>query len=919
MVARRKIADVAEPSETDVVTDVRRGVELPAESYYLAPWRKLPPLPRPAAAPFDHADCLRRLGRVKPADDGGREWEAAGLPPAMAPEEADFWLLAMVHWCEGRGRADVLRALQATTFTGRVAYPKALELFRQPRRTPPPLMALALANLLGPDRFLDSLLNGEFKMSDTVYYSRNVTELALLQGAWQHVQPYLSDAETAALRETVRPRLKPDLWPKQFNDPLALPYHLAALLGMHEEVWQLVRTWQFADRDPARNVLNYHGPLLVLLGLRDPGVFSAKVRELGLALHSRFDMRAWFAMTGAAGVGYAAEQVLRSRGGNRVLVEEFSRVADPAAARPMLAFRVKGKHPAVARGWLDRHLGSAVAGLLPSAGGRDKISLAAADHLRDLAKRGYGWVIERELPALDGATAARVRRLVLDRPERVVPELAAADEPDWLRKELVGWPPRFTAPEWLGVATLPPVLLDGYRFGRRHVEALVAEAKHAWRGGEDSLVGPAAPFAAALRRHADPASLDAFAVALFERWLAEKTTSKDGWVLPLAGRLGGDACVDAIVPRLRRWPGTASARRIKDAMTALRAIGSDYAVAQHTQLGRGHPNPRYREFALAELDLAAAERGLSPDQLEDRCVPDLGLARGGPVIDFGPRRFRLAIGANLQAVATDERGKPHAALPTPRKSDDPVLVAEGREAFRRMKTQVSEVVGLVCERLERGLIHGRRWDLVDFEQYIVKHPIAGAVARRLVWGWYAADGSLAGTFRVTAEGEFADAADRAATPGASQIGLVHPVLRTAEERSAWLDLLADYELVQPFPQLGRRVFDLSEADRNAKLVESFNAKGIPGVVLHRSARHDGWRQDGGCVRRAFPAAGVTAVAQVIGWDRRELKGCVFISGVAAVTPFDPAAALSLSQVCPVVRCEVFADLDAWAKAAGQPL
>ena len=80
-------------------------------------------------------------------------------------------------------------------------------------------------------------------------------------------------------------------------------------------------------------------------------------------------------------------------------------------------------------------------------------------------------------------------------------------------------------------------------------------------------------------------------------------------------------------------------------------------------------------------------------------------------------------------------------MPTPRKTDDAVLVAEAREAFREAKAQAADVVANVCRRFERGLVHQRRWPAEDFDKFVVRHPVAGAVARRLVWGWYGVDGS----------------------------------------------------------------------------------------------------------------------------------------------------------------------------------
>jgi hypothetical protein len=903
--ARRTAAPAAAP---DVRTEVGRGIDLPPEALYFAPWRNTPPLPRPESRPFDAAECFARLARVKSYSAYGTDWVPAAIAPTLSREEADFWLAAIAHWCENRPVTDIEQKLRRLKFAGETGLPLVREVLQKPHRMPPPETAGVLATLLGPVRFLTELTAGAYRQSEGHAWNAH-TELNLVRGSWTQVRPYLSNEEAAELRERVRPQLDPSAWPKKYGDTPAVAYYVAALVGMHDEIWELVRGWQFGPNDPARHLLNNYSALLVLLGLRDPALLELKAREIGLILHSPFDLRAWLAHADIAGVAYAAEQVERQRYGNKALIEELARVRDPVAARPMLALRVRGKNPAPARAWLDENIGSAVAGLLPLVAGRDKVSQAAVEYLRDLAKRGHGAVIERELAAVDAPLAGKARRAVLERPERVLPGIEPDAEPDWLREAVATVPkPKGSLPAWLSVATLPPVVVDGRRLSEGHVTALLNEQR-AIPGGS------VAPFAAAVARHAEPTSRDAFAAELFERWLAERSPHQDYWVLAAAGRLGGDATVGAIVPRLKRWPGGgSSSRRLKDGLAAVRAIGTDYALAQLAHLALTHPNRRVKTIATESLSAAAMERGLSADQLEDRTVPDLGLSSGGPAVDYGPRQFRLALGPDLRPAARDERGKLHISLPTPRKSDDALRVAEARAAFRQFKTQTTEVLGAVCRRLERGLVHQRRWAADDFARFLVRHPIVGAVARRLVWGWFGLDGSLAGTFRVTDEGEYAGPDDRPAVGTAFQVGLVHPVQLSDADRAAWAERCADYELIPPFAQLARPVFELTDEERAQTEVTRFNAKHIPWRAVHRVVKESGWARRDVAVR-PFPAAGLTAVVRLAGWDRVEVRGCLFLPRVDANASYDEGAGVPLAHVDPLVRCEVFADLRAWAGAA----
>src|SRR4051794_10496273 len=69
---------------------------LEPKDWYLANWRKLPPLERPKPAAFDLADGCRRLRRVKARANEPWDWSAAAIPESMSREEGLFWLSALI-------------------------------------------------------------------------------------------------------------------------------------------------------------------------------------------------------------------------------------------------------------------------------------------------------------------------------------------------------------------------------------------------------------------------------------------------------------------------------------------------------------------------------------------------------------------------------------------------------------------------------------------------------------------------------------------------------------------------------------------------------------------------------------------------------------------------------------------------------
>ncbi len=79
------------------------------------------------------------------------------------------------------------------------------------------------------------------------------------------------------------------------------------------------------------------------------------------------------------------------------------------------------------------------------------------------------------------------------------------------------------------------------------------------------------------------------------------------------------------------------------------------------------------------------------------------------------------------------------------------------------------------------------------------------------------------------------------------IGVVHP-LTLGDALPVWAEVFADYEILQPFPQVGREIFRLGEAEATAVEFTRFKDVKLPTGRLLGLEKH-GWRrgdpQDGG--------------------------------------------------------------------------
>jgi hypothetical protein len=150
------------------------------------------------------------------------------------------------------------------------------------------------------------------------------------------------------------------------------------------------------------------------------------------------------------------------------------------------------------------------------------------------------------------------------------------------------------------------------------------------------------------------------------------------------------------------------------------------------------------------------------------------------------------------------------------------------------------------------MVDRRDWSVAEFTDLFVRHPLTWHVTRRLVW---LSDGTA---FRVAEDRTLADVEDKALTlPGDARVSLAHP-LHLAGALDAWAEVFADYEILQPFPQLGRPVYALTEEERAGRRLTRFEGVTVPTGKVLGLERH-GWTreapQDGGIQGVISRAAG----------------------------------------------------------------
>ena len=516
-----------------------------------------------------------------------------------------------------------------------------------------------------------------------------------------------------------------------------------------------------------------------------------------------------------------------------ILVLEGARCVDageiaPHAARALFKLK-KARTPAMA--WLRKYRRTAILRLIPDAVGAKGGSRDAAEHaLRWLATNTDGGRAEIESLAKDYArTEPRITEAlaqVLDRDPLSRYPAKIAKLPSWFV------PSALSRPELMSGGALPD-------------EAMTALAEML------SFTTPDAIYAGIdiVKQQTTKPSLAAFAWDLFSAWLASGAPSKDGWAMRAVGWLGDDECARQLTRLIRKWPGEASHARAVSGLDVLVDIGSDIALMNLNGIAEKLKFKGLQEKAREKIAALAEARDLTPEELSDRLAPDLDLdERGGLDLNFGERRFRVGFDEFLKPWVKDSTGQRLKDLPKPNRSDDPESSAAAVERWKALKKDARSIASLQITRLETMLSTSRRTKPDTFWTFFAIHPLIRHLAQRLVWGVYADDNPRTAPttiFRITDDLSVTDASDEPLELDVSEtapgrIGLVHPLHLSADGLDAWGALFGDYEIAQPFPQLGREIYELTDGEKTSPEIFRFDGIKVEAARM-RGVGSRGWR------------------------------------------------------------------------------
>jgi predicted DNA-binding WGR domain protein len=939
---------------------VERSLNLNPEDWFRVTWLDREPLPKPDPKPFDLLEAQAWLAQITPDEYGKNwNWSAAKIAVVLSPEEARFWLKAMIHTKPditprklGNQLASLNFAEEIITLESfyQIVLPtsmtqKQLFTIQQLRAE----VVLPLINLFGIEELLNLLIALQSAILTPSYYRGDLKNLQqhLMRGFQEYVLSYLSQTEKLKLRTQMEAQLDLNQWPTDYSQVPSPLFYLAAYLGC-PSLQTLVESWDdnFYNQSGWRHDY-YHRPQEIIFGLGDAALVQSQMRRLKLSLKnpdryatSEKYVRDWLVHTEFAALDYVGKSILDAdskQEAEKIIKEFVACVQAPEVAPVMLELMLSSKAPKIARKWLDDHLGNAIAGLIPIATGKGKLAAAAIDFLQGAKRKGHADFIAACLEQESAEIVAKIRSLILDFEEKEYIPFDPQTTPDWLKLLKRGETEQKKSVWQPAVSDLPTITIGDYCLNPEQIEVVISGLKQSQLGAAHAIVNT-------LKQQIDAVVLNQFAWKLFELWLAEGAPSKENWAMLAVGLLGDDTAALKLAPMVRVWPGENQHARAVLGLECLQAIGTDTALMQVNGIAQKVKFKGIKQRAQECMSAIAAERQMTKEQLEDRIVPSCDLDdRGSRCFDFGSRQFYLALSSELKPMVKDADGKLKADLPKPNSKDEVQKAEAAIEEWKLLKKQINEVLKLQPARLEQAMITGRRWLVEEFETLLGQHPLMIHLVQRLIWGGYDAQGNLLKTFRVTEDRTYSDMEDAViAIADVQSICLLHVLDLPEKSRDQWGEILSDYEIVAPFPQLGRATYKLTQQEESSIEITRFKDQKIKLQTLVRSLENQGWQRshlhdygDYICHWKYFASEDVTAIVgdyeQVfvdlsveIGDGLETIDGCCFLRGKVEVYDYPRSSytmkqyadqVVPLGQINPIVISEVLKNLtDIAAKA-----
>ncbi|MHC4525009.1 MAG: DUF4132 domain-containing protein [Planctomycetota bacterium] len=216
------------------------------------------------------------------------------------------------------------------------------------------------------------------------------------------------------------------------------------------------------------------------------------------------------------------------------------------------------------------------------------------------------------------------------------------------------------------------------------------------------------------------------------------------------------------------------------------------------------------------LNSAAQRLNVSRTDLEEMSVPGYGLTDVGlleeSIGDF-TARMQILDGDKTELKWIKPDGKVQKSVPVSVKKDH----ADSLKELKATIKDIQKMIPAQKERMQNLYLLNKTWSYTVWKERYLDHPLVGTLARRLLWKFKNGDTGIDGVYDkdtlVDIDGNKLDSSLNDGTT----VQLWHPIGHDVEYIIKWRKKLVEFEIKQPFKQLHREVYVLTDAERQTRI------------------------------------------------------------------------------------------------------
>ncbi len=426
------------------------------------------------------------------------------------------------------------------------------------------------------------------------------------------------------------------------------------------------------------------------------------------------------------------------------------------------------------------------------------------------------------------------------------------------------------------------------------------------------------PEAKLLINHLDKSKSNAFAKAILEQFLANGAVAKQKYIMCLAGILGDEALLDYLKKLFVKLHDDKRLKMAQYVISTIAMIGTNKALRHVEYISRKYKRKASLEAAAIEaLENAAEELGMDMYELSDQIIPDFGFDGLYKTIEAGDEEIRVFVANDFKLQYITEDNKV-------RKSPPKAVSKETKAELKIIQKEIREVNKAQKERLEQYMVLERRWEEANWRKFYLMNPVMFIYASTLVWGVFNDKNEIQQLFYVGEDASLLDIKADEIELKKGRIGMVHPLRMEAKELEKWQKLFFDNDVVQPFEQLNRPVFEMSSIEEQRKSIKRYEGKGAQkgGRATQGHFERRGWRKevsDGGCFdfSKQFKQENIYAFLNLtglcIGYYEQEVEFYNITFMKIGEYAWGDRNAIPLNEIPAIVFSEVIADMEGIVK------